>query len=113
MKRRMFLSLTLAMAFLPRHVAAQGGAKVARIGWLTAQREESLTPFLAALRAAFVALGYAEGRNLLIHYRYGDDNLDRVPELAAELVQLPVDLLMAQGAAVGVIAKLGLPVPVV
>jgi len=113
MKRRTFLSLTLAIASLPRSVAAQGAAKAARIGWLTAQREASLTPFLAALRAAFVALGYTEGRNLLIHYRYGDDDLERVPELAAELVRLPVDLIMAQGAAVAVIAKLGLPVPVV
>ncbi len=113
MKRRTFLALTLVMASLPPRAAAQGAAKVSRIGWLTAQREASLTPFLAALREAFVALGYAEGRNLLIYYRYADDNLERVPELATELVRLPVDLIMAQGAAVPVIAKLGLPVPVV
>ena len=113
MKRRTFLSLTLAIASLPRSVGAQAAAKTARIGWLTAQREASLTPFLAALRAAFAALGYTEGRDLLIHYRYGDDDLERVPELAAELVRLPVDLIMAQGAAVAVIAKLGLSVPVV
>jgi putative ABC transport system substrate-binding protein len=72
-----------------------------------------LAPFLAALREAFVALGYTEGRNLAIHYRYADDNIDRIPELAAELVRLPVDIVMAQGAAVSVIAKLSLPVPVV
>jgi putative ABC transport system substrate-binding protein len=113
MKRRPFLSLTLAMTTLPRCVAAQSAAKTARIGWLTAQREASLTPFLAAMRAGFVALGYTEGRNLLIQYRYGDDSLERVPELAAELVRLPVDLIMAQGVAVPMIAKLGLPVPVV
>jgi putative ABC transport system substrate-binding protein len=93
--------------------AARAQGKVARIGWLTAQREASLTPFLAALRAAFVDLGYTEGRNLLIEYRYGNDDLERVPDLAAELVQLPVELILAQGAAVAVIAKLGLPVPVV
>lgn len=113
MKRRKFLSLILAMATVPRGVAAQGAAKTARIGWLTAQREASLTPFLSAMRAGFVALGYTEGRNLQIQYRYGDDDLERVPELAAELVRLPVDLIMAQGVAVPVVAKLGLPVPVV
>lgn len=113
MRRRTFLSLALAIGALPRSAAVHGAAKVARIGWLTAQREASLTPFLAALRAAFVALGYTEGRNLLIQYRYGDDDLERVPELAAELVRLPVDVIMAQGAAVAVIAKLDLPVPVV
>jgi len=113
MNRRTFLSLALAMMAVPPGAAAQGTAKVARIGWLTAQREASLAPSLIAVREAFVALGYTEGRNLLMHYRYGDDNLERVPELAAELVRLPVDVIMAQGAAVSVLAKLALPVPVV
>ena len=103
MDRRTLLALPLAMAALPRSVAAQGAAKVARIGWLTAQREASLTPFLAALRGAFVDLGYTEGRNLVIEYRYGDDDLERVPALAAELVRLRLDLIMAQGAAVVVL----------
>jgi putative ABC transport system substrate-binding protein len=113
MDRRTFLALPLAIAALPRSVAAQGAAKVARIGWLTAQREASLTPFLAALRGAFADLGYTEGRNLVIEYRYGDDDLERVPALAAELVRLPVELILVQGAAVDVLAKLSLPVPLV
>ena len=114
MDRRIFLSSTLAIAVLPRSVAAQSAmTKAARIGWLTAQREASLTPFLAALRAAFVDLGYDEGRNLAIEYRFGDDDIERVPALAAELVRLPVQIILAQGAAVPVVAKLGLPIPVV
>jgi putative ABC transport system substrate-binding protein len=113
MNRRTFLSLALVLTATRSRAAAQGPVKVARVGWLTAQREASLTPFLAAMREAFIALGYTEGRNLVIHYRYGDDNLERVPELAAELVRLPVDVVMAQGAAVAVTAKLGLSVPVV
>ena len=113
MDRRAFLALPLAIAALPKSVAAQGAAKVARIGWVTAQREASLTPFLAALRAALVELGYIEDRNLVIEYRYGDDDLERVPVLAAELVRRPVKLILAQGAAVAVLAKLSLPVPLV
>jgi putative tryptophan/tyrosine transport system substrate-binding protein len=113
MRRRDFLALTLAIAALPERAAAQGAAKVARIGWLTAQQASSLTPFLEALRAGFTDLGYVEGQNLVIEYRYGDDNIRRVPELAAALVQLPVDLIMAQGAAVSEISKLRPPVPVV
>jgi putative ABC transport system substrate-binding protein len=109
----MFLSLALAMTAVPSGAAAQGTVKVARVGWLTAQREASLAPFLTTVREAFVTLGYTQGRTLLMHYRYGDDNLERVPELAAELVRLPVDVIMAQGAAVSVIAKLTLQVPVV
>jgi len=65
------------------------------------------------LRAAFVDLGYIEGRNLAIEYRFGDDDIERVPVLAAELVKRPVEIILAQGAAVAVIAKLNLPVPVV
>jgi putative ABC transport system substrate-binding protein len=65
------------------------------------------------MRDGFADLGYVEGRNLAIEYRYGNDAIERVPELAAELVKLPVDLIVAQGAAVSEISKLGLPVPIV
>jgi putative ABC transport system substrate-binding protein len=114
MKRRDFITLLGgAAAVWPLAARAQQAQRVHRIGWLTAQREASLTPFLAALRTAFVDLGYSEGRNLAIEYRFGDDDIERVPELAAELVRLPVEIILAQGAAVPVIAKLGLPIPVV
>ncbi|HEX2500549.1 MAG TPA: ABC transporter substrate-binding protein [Methylomirabilota bacterium] len=65
------------------------------------------------MRVGFGDYGYEQGRNLVIEYRFGDDAIERVPELAAELVRLPVDVVMVQGAAVPVIAKLGLKVPVV
>ncbi len=113
MKRRMFLAATLAVATLSRGTSAQGAAKVARIGWLTAQQASSLTPYVDAFRASLADLGYVEGRNLAIAFRYGDDAIERVPKLAAELVRLPVDLIVAQGAAVSAISKLGLTVPVV
>jgi putative tryptophan/tyrosine transport system substrate-binding protein len=113
MRRRDFLgALGSAAAVWPLRSYAQGKTKVARIGWLTAQREASLTPFLAALRSALVDLGYTEGRNLSIEYRFGDDDISRVPKLAAELVE-KVDLILAQGAAVAVAAKLNLSVPLV
>jgi putative ABC transport system substrate-binding protein len=119
LRRRQFIALiggaaaASAIVALPRNLSAQGPAKSVRIGWLTAQREASLTPFLAALRAAFADLGYVEGRNLVIEYRYGDDDLERVPTLAAELVRLRVDVILAQGAAVALIPNLRVPVPVV
>jgi ABC-type uncharacterized transport system substrate-binding protein len=113
MKRRVFLAFLLAMAVAPRTVAAQGAAKIVRIGWLTAQQASSLVPYVDAMRTALADLGYVEGRNLVIEFRYGDDVIERVPELAAELVQLPVDLIVAQGAAAFEIRGLGLPVPIV
>jgi putative tryptophan/tyrosine transport system substrate-binding protein len=113
MKRRTFLASAFAVAAMQRNLVAQGVPKPARIGWLTAQKASSLTPYLAAMRAGFADLGYVEGRNLTIEYRYGDDVVERVPELAAGLVKLPVDLIVAQGAAVSEVSTLGLPVPIV
>jgi len=113
MQRRTFLASAIALASLPRIAKAQGAPKAARIGWLTAQQESSLTPFLAVMRRGLADLGYVEGRNLVIEYRYANDVNARVPELAAELVKLSVELIIAQGAAVSEISNLGLPVPIV
>jgi len=110
MNRRTFLATILAAACLPRAIAAQGETKGYRIGWLTAQRAASLVPYLDAFRSGLADLGYVEGRNLVIEYRYGDDVIERVPELAAELVRIPVDLIVAQGAAAFEIYHLTVPV---
>lgn len=109
----MFLGATLALAALRREAGAQNKAKIARIGWITAQQATSLTPYIAALRKGLAELGYTEGDNLVLVFRFGDDAIERVPEMAAELERIPVDLIIAQGAAVPDIAKLQLKVPVV
>jgi putative ABC transport system substrate-binding protein len=113
MDRRSFLVLAASMAGPSRIAAAQNSPSPLKIGWLTAQREASLTPNLAAMRKGFTELGYVEGQNLLIDYRFGDDQLDRVPGLAAELVKSGVELIVAQGAAVPELPKLSLPIPIV
>jgi putative ABC transport system substrate-binding protein len=84
-----------------------------RIGWLTAQRPASLVPFVQAFRSALADLGFVEGRNLTIDFRYADDDASKVAGLADELVRLPVDLIVVQGEAVLEIKSLSLPVPVV
>jgi putative tryptophan/tyrosine transport system substrate-binding protein len=110
-KRRAFLATTLAIAYSSAaDLAAQNGAKVYRIGWLTAQRAASLAPYLDAFRGGLADLGYVEGRDLAIEYRYGDDTIERVPELAAELMRIPVDLIVAQGAAAFEVHGLTVPV---
>ncbi|MGQ0686184.1 ABC transporter substrate-binding protein [Bradyrhizobium sp.] len=113
MDRRAFLAMVGSMASLPRFANAQGNIKTVKVGWLTAQREVSLTPYLTAMRQGLVELGYFEGQNLLIDYRFGNDQLERVPELAAELVKSRVDMIVAQGAAVSELAKLSLPIPII
>jgi putative ABC transport system substrate-binding protein len=111
MKRRRFLVSSLALACCARGSHARGEIKVYSIGWLTAQRAASLAPYLDAFRSGLADLGYIEGYNLVIAYRYADGAIERVPGLAAELVRIPVDLIVAQGAAAFEIR--GLTVPVV
>jgi len=77
---------------------AQPAAKVYRVGWLgdgiaPAGANRGAGEFQQGLRDA----GYVEGRNLTIEYRYADGNGDRLPDLAAELVRLPVDIIVTSG----------------
>jgi putative tryptophan/tyrosine transport system substrate-binding protein len=113
MNRRTFLASGAVVGILTGYTGAHAAAKGFRIGWLTAQREPSLAPFLEAFRAGLHEFGYPERDNLEIIYRYGDDNLLRVAPLAAELARIPVDLLVVQGAAVRLVYELKLPVPAV
>ncbi len=111
MNRRGFLisSAVIAMGI----GGAQAAGRTFRIGWLTAQRESSLAPFLEAFRSGLAEFGYRAGENLEIDYRYGDDNLLRVAPLAVELVRKPVDVLVVQGAAVPLVYELKLSTPAV
>jgi putative tryptophan/tyrosine transport system substrate-binding protein len=111
MNRRIFLAASAVIAIAP--FRAHAAAKVFRIGWLTAQREASLTPFLEAFLNGLTEFGYRENDNLEIDYRYGDDNLLRVAPLAVELARKPVDLLVVQGAAVPLVYELKLSTPAV
>lgn len=111
MDRRQFLAASLGGLALSGRARGQAVTRAVRIGWLTAQQASSLTPYLAAMRASLAELGYIEGRNLTIDYRYGDDSVERVPALASELVKLGVDLIVVQGAAAPVVSKLGLATP--
>jgi putative ABC transport system substrate-binding protein len=113
MDRRTFLASGAVTAVAMGCGGAHAAAKVFRIGWLTAQREPSLAPFLEAFRGGLAEFGYRENDNLEVDDRYGDDNLLRVAPLAAELVRKPVDVLVVQGAAVPLVYELKLSTPIV
>jgi len=113
MLRRQFVALVGGAAAWAVAARGQQIEKIAVIGWLTAQQAASLTPYVDAFRSGLAELGLIEGRNLVIVFRYGNDAIDQVPRLATELAQIPVDLIVAQGAAVPVISRLGLSLPVV
>ena len=76
---------------------AQQPKKVFRIGYLSATDPAADSTSSEAIRLALRALGYIEGQNITFEYRYAEGKVDRIPELAAELVRLKVDVIMAGG----------------
>jgi ABC-type uncharacterized transport system substrate-binding protein len=74
---------------------AQQPKKVARIGFLTAATRAGAAHLTEAFLQGLRDLGYVEGQNIAIEYRWADGNFERLPELAAELVRLKVDLIVA------------------
>ena len=77
--------------------AQQTPAKIPRVGFLTAEESER-APKFDAFRAGLRGLGYIEGRNIILEFRFLAGDLSRVPRLAAELVALPVEVIVAEGA---------------
>ncbi len=76
---------------------AQQPKKVPRIGYLSAFNPARESTRSEAIRLALRELGYIEGQNIAIEYRYAEAKLDRYPELAAELVSLKVDIIVVAG----------------
>jgi len=76
---------------------AQQPKKVPRIGFLSASDATRQATPSEAIRLALRALGYIEGQNIAFEYRYGEGKQDRYPEIAAELVRLKVDIIVATG----------------
>jgi ABC-type uncharacterized transport system substrate-binding protein len=76
---------------------AQQAKKVLRIGYLAAGDSARDTARVEGVRLALRELGYIEGQNIAIDYRYGEGKLDRFFELAAELVRLKVDMVVVAG----------------
>jgi len=89
--------LTLSLALAPLALEAQQPGKVPRVGvLLTGDQSRHLT-HVEAFRQGLRERGYVEGKNVVIEYRFGDGKLDRLPQLAAELVGLNVDLIVTSG----------------
>ena len=104
--RRAFLG-TLAGSLLaaPLAAAAQPAGKVYRIGYLTAGSVTANPRVLEAFRQGLRELGWVEGQNIVIEYRSAEGHLDRLPDLAAELVRLKVDVIAAAPTPAALAAK--------
>src|SRR5262245_60966460 len=112
MKRKITVLTSCALLFAYCVSAeAQQLAKVPRIAYLSSRSPSSVVdPFLQGLRD----LGYRDGHNIVIEYRYADLQESRLPELAAELVRLKVDVIVAANTAAAVaVLKVTKTIPIV
>jgi putative ABC transport system substrate-binding protein len=109
---RFIVTLALGLLTTPLAAEAQRPPEVRRIGYLHADLGGLPIGFYESLRDGLRDLGYLEGRNLVIERRSGD-SLARLPELAAELVRLNVELLVTPGAAAAAAKSATETVPIV
>src|SRR5216683_3791097 len=117
MNRRETLHALIALcaAVGSRASLAQQHGKVWRVGFLIARRlAPGDTNYYRAFPQGMRELGYDEGRNLVIEWRYADGKFERLPDLAAELVQLKVDVIVTAGtAATSAVQKATTTIPIV
>jgi putative tryptophan/tyrosine transport system substrate-binding protein len=95
-------ALLLALSF---QAEAQQPKKVPRIGWLSGGDSNSSRSQVEGFRQGLRELGYVEGQNILLEYRWAEGNSDRYPVLAGELVHLRVDVIVTLGTQATLAAK--------
>jgi putative tryptophan/tyrosine transport system substrate-binding protein len=107
MKRAAVRSILIAVVLLAVAVIAeaQQPKKVPRIGYLSSSDPATESSRSEPIRQALRELGYIEGQNIATEYRYSEGKNDRLPELAAELVRLKVDIIIAGGVPLVLAAK--------
>jgi putative ABC transport system substrate-binding protein len=97
MKRNLLWLVTVLLLASFHTAEAQQAKKVPRLGYLSAADPARESTRSEAIRLSLRDLGYIEGQNIAIEYRYAEGKRDRLPALAAELVHLKVDIIVAAG----------------
>src|SRR5262245_34061521 len=107
MKKAALSSILIAVVVFAVGVIAeaQQPKKIPRIGYLGQGAPSPNSPNLEAFREGLRQLGYVEGQNIIIEYRYAESRTERFPELAADLVRLKVDIIVATGTRANLAAK--------
>ena len=105
MKRREFITLLGGAAAAWPVAARAQQARVPVLGFLGSAAEADYKTTTAAVRRGLNEAGYVEKQNLLIEYRWANFQYERLPALAAELANLPVDVIFATGSVVSAIAS--------
>ena len=114
--RRIGLAVVLALSLTiaPFIAVAQQSGSVHRIGFLGARTPSETERFLEAFRQGLSELGWFEGKNITIEYRFAEGKIERLPDLAAELLgRHKVEIVVAEGAAVRVVQQLSKTIPIV
>jgi putative tryptophan/tyrosine transport system substrate-binding protein len=106
MRRRKFITLLGGAAVVwPLAARAQQPVQIRRIGYLGSDSASKTVVRVDALRTGLHDLGYAEGKNIVIEFRWAEGNYDRLPDLVAELIGLKIEVLVTQGTPVTAAAK--------
>ena len=106
MERRAFITaLSFGLLGVPGAGEAQPAANVPRIGWLGGPTRESAEVFVREFRRGLKDLGWVEGQNIVIEWRFAGGRAERLPDLAAELVRLRVDLIVVPSTPTALAAK--------
>src|SRR5215470_8707039 len=97
--KKNIIGFALSAIFLALSMCAeaQQTGKVFRIGFLDASNASGMAVLVDTFRKELSKLGWNEGKNITIEYRFAEQKLERVPELAADLVRLKVDLIVVSG----------------
>ena len=107
MRRREFIALFGSLAS-PRAAQAQQAIKISRLGFLGSISASKYASQVEALLAGLHDLGYVDGKNIIVEFRWAEGNYDRLPELAAELERLKVDVLVTHGTPATIAASMGI-----
>jgi putative ABC transport system substrate-binding protein len=97
MKRREFITLLGGATAFPQIARAQGSSRTPRIGFLGVTIASSWASRLEALRSGLRSLGYEQGKNILIEDLWAEEQYDRLPAMAAELVRRKVEIILTYG----------------
>jgi len=97
--------LIAALLFIVSFAEAQQMKKIPRIGYLSTGSISSTLPNREAFQQGLRGLGYVEGKNIVVEYRFAEGKLNRVPDLVAGLVLLKVDVIVVPGSSVARAAK--------
>jgi putative tryptophan/tyrosine transport system substrate-binding protein len=116
-KAGMAIKIVIILGFtlwsMPFAEAQQAGKKVPVLGVLVPDTAPTYASYLEAFRQGLRELGHVERKNIAIEYRYGEGKLDRLPELAVEIVRLKVDVIVVAGGALAAAKQATNTIPIV